>query len=195
MVFLVRHGETENNREKTLQGRSDAPLNRTGELQAENTRDGFAQQGICFDAVYASPLIRALQTARIIAGDCEIRTDERLLEMDYGPYEGCSLQRLPPEVLWFFGDFAHRPAPTGMESLTSVTERMGSFLRDLSAQAERNVLIVTHAIAMKGALEYLTPASNGAYWSEYIGNCGVYQTELVNGNYTVPVERKPVHGK
>ncbi|MCR5088544.1 MAG: histidine phosphatase family protein [Oscillospiraceae bacterium] len=190
MIFLVRHGETENNRAKALQGRSDAPLNRTGELQAKTVRESFASENIRFDVVCASPLIRALQTARIIAGDCEIRTDTRLLEMDYGPYEGCRLDQLPPEVIYFFRDFVRHPSPAGMESLASVTERMGSFLRDLAGYAQGNVLLVTHAIAMKGALEYLTPDSNGAYWSKYIGNCGVYQTELVNGNYTVPTERK-----
>ncbi len=41
---------------------------------------------------------------------------------------------------------------------------------------------------MKGLLEYLTPASNGAYWSTYIGNCAVYVTECIDGTYTVPTE-------
>ena len=53
-----------------------------------------------------------------------------------------------------------------------------------------NILLSTHAIAMKGALEYLTPASQGSYWSKYIGNCAVYTAELKNGAYTVPIELK-----
>ena len=55
----------------------------------------------------------------------------------------------------------------------------------------RDILLSTHAIAMKGLLEYLTPESNGAYWSTYIGNCAVYVTELNDGEYTVPTEWDP----
>ena len=53
---------------------------------------------------------------------------------------------------------------------------------------EDGILISTHAIAMKGILEYLTPGSCGSYWSKYIGNCTVYAAELQDGAFTVPVE-------
>ena len=53
---------------------------------------------------------------------------------------------------------------------------------------EKQILISTHAIAMKGILEYLTPASEGRYWSKYIGNCAVYKTEIKDGGYAVPEE-------
>mgnify|MGYP002627570608 CR=1 FL=1 len=62
------------------------------------------------------------------------------------------------------------------EQLASVIERVGRFLEGIKG-AEGNILISTHAIAMKGALEYLTPASQGTYWSKYIGNCAVYAVE------------------
>ena len=66
---------------------------------------------------------------------------------------------------------------------------MGSFLEDIKELSkEGDILIATHALAMKGALEYLTPESRGGYWSKYIGNCAVYSTELVDGGYSVPVE-------
>ena len=188
-LYFVRHGETEKNREKRLQGRSNAPLNTRGEQQAEQVRSFFAERGVQFDAVYASPLKRAEQTARIIAGEtAEIRSDERLLEMDYGPYEGTSLENPPPEVVYFFKDFIHHPAPTGMESLEHVTRRLGEFIEWLKRTERGSVLIVTHAIAMKGALEYLTPDSCGAYWPKYIGTCSVYQTDLIADRFTIPKE-------
>ena len=188
-IYLVRHGETAKNREKRLQGRSNAPLNESGIAQAEGVKDFFAKRAVVFDRVYSSPLGRAEQTARIIVGEnADIRLDDLLLEMDYGPYEGSSLEHPAPELLTFFSDFVHNPAPEGMESLAQVTQRMGSFLERLKTEKAENVLVTTHAIAMKGALEYLTPDAKGAYWSKYIGTCAVYHTQIVDGVFSIPRE-------
>jgi len=189
VICLVRHGQTALNRAKVLQGRSDPPLNEIGRQQARKIGAWLRTEGIVFDRVYSSPLQRAIQTAKQIAGDIPIQTDERLIEMDYGPYEGLDLRRMPPEVLAFFSDFVHMPAPPGMEPLSSVTNRLGQFLEERKAEAgEGNLLISTHAIAMKGALEYLTPESHGAYWGKHIGNCAVYAAEWNEGAASVLFE-------
>ena len=198
MIYLVRHGETEKNKERLLQGRSNLPLNETGVRQAEAVRDYFRGKGIAFDRIYSSPLQRAVQTARIIAGEeAPLIPDDRLLEMDYGPWEGTSLSNPSPEIIYFFQDFVHHPAPEGMESLQAVVERLRDFMDSLGkalapengrAAASGNILISTHAIAMKGALEALTPDANGYYWNHFIGNCGVFATEFAGGTYSVPVE-------
>ncbi len=189
MIYIVRHGQTQLNRKSVLQGRSDHPLNDVGREQAKSVGDAFRDAGIVFDRVYTSPLGRAVETAELIAGDAPIEVEEALIEMDYGPYEGTDLHNLPPEVEEFFKDFTNHPAPDGMEQLSSVVARAGEFLVRLKAEAvHRDILLSTHAIAMKGLLEYLTPASNGAYWSTYIGNCAVYVTECIDGTYTVPTE-------
>lgn len=192
MIYIIRHGQTELNRRQVLQGRSDACLNETGIAQAQQMASALA--GVAFCHVFSSPLRRAVQTARIVAPNVEPEMDERLIEMDYGPYEGTNLTALPPEVRTFFGDFVHNPAPAGMEPLSSVKRRAGSFLEDVKG-LEGNILISTHAIAMKGILEQLTPDSNGAYWSTYIGNCAVYVTECIDGNLSVPREWVPGTGR
>ncbi|MBR3127833.1 MAG: histidine phosphatase family protein [Solobacterium sp.] len=187
-IYIIRHGETARNRQGVLQGRVDVPLNANGIDQAAAAGRWFREHGISFERAYASPLVRAVETARLAAG-CEIITDERLIEMDYGPYEGMSLKDPDPEIRRFFSDFVHQPAPAGMEALADVTARLGVFLEELkTAGLSGNILISTHAIAMKGALEYLTPASAGSYWSKYIGNCAVYAAELTADGYTVPEE-------
>ena len=188
MIYIVRHGQTEKNKANVLQGRSNVPLNDDGRQQAAKVRDQFAQKGIRFDKVYSSPLDRAVQTADIIAAGVPRAVDDRLIEMDYGPYEGMDLHDPAPEVLEFFKDFIHTPAPEGMEPLRDVIFRLGRFLEDIYPEAEcGNILISTHAIAMKGALEYLTPDSHGSYWSKYIGNCEVYAAEAISGKtWTVP---------
>ena len=102
MIYIIRHGQTEMNNRKALQGRSDLPLNGIGLAQAEETGLKFMKSGIRFDHVFTSPLVRAVKTAELIAPDVEPRVDERLIEMDYGPYEGTDLTNLPPEILVFF---------------------------------------------------------------------------------------------
>lgn len=187
MIYIIRHGQTALNNKKALQGRSDHPLNEVGLQQAADAGKALAEQGVVFDRVYTSPLVRAIQTAELVAPGVEPVVDERLIEMDYGPYEGADLSDPPPEVVEFFSDFVHNPAPDGMEQLSSVVERVGAFLKDIRG-VEGNVLISTHAIAMKGALEYLTPESGGSYWSKYIGNCAVYIADVSDGTYAVPEE-------
>ena len=184
MIYVIRHGRTEMNSRRVLQGRSDHPLDEAGVEQAAQAAELLA--GVRFDVVYTSPLVRAVQTARIVAPGSEPLVDERLIEMDYGPYEGMSLASPAPEVAAFFRDFAHVPAPDGMEQLGDVVARAGRFVEDRCRTAG-NVLVSTHAIAMKGILEYLTPGSNGAYWSTFIGNCEIYVTEYRDGVFSVPV--------
>ena len=189
MIYIIRHGQTEKNRANVLQGRSDIPLNDSGRQQAEEVRNRLIKAGIHFDLVYTSPLIRAVQTAAIIAEGIPQVKDDRLIEMDYGPYEGMDLANPAPEVLDFFRDFVHNPAPNGMEPLQAIVVRLGSFLEEIREEAaEKNILISTHAIAMKGALEYLTPDSGGSYWSKFIGNCAVYTSEITTeGSWGIPV--------
>jgi len=186
-VFMIRHGQTGRNKAFLLHGRTDDELNETGIEQAREASGLFKSAGIVFDKVCSSPLKRAIQTAEIIS-DCVPIIDERLIEMDYGPFEGTDLTNLPPDLKFFFSDFVHNPAPEGMESLESVVDRAGDFLEDLKkCTGCNNILISTHAITMKGLLEYLTPGSNGSYWSKNLGNCEIYTTSLLHDRtYDLP---------
>ena len=173
-IYVIRHGQTDANLRHELQGRRDVPLN---------------ERGILFDRVYSSSLGRAVETARIVSGgSMPVETDDRLLEMDYGPYEGMDLRKPVPEVITFFNDFARNPAPDGMEQLSSVTARAGKFIEEVARSSGERVLVSTHAILMKGILEYLTPESRGGYWSKFIGNCAIYQCVCRDGAFSVPVE-------
>ena len=201
MIYLIRHGQTDQNVAWRIQGQRDFPLNETGIRQAEVARDALKELGISFDKVISSPLSRAVRTAEIVtgadgdeaSGAPEIILDDRLKEMDYGPYEGADLKNLPEALKEFFSDFNRNPAPEGVEQLPDLVKRLGGFLEAIKPdimemKPGENVLLSTHAIALKAALEYLTPGSNGAYWSKYLPNCGMYAFDLVDGEYTVPEE-------
>ena len=187
MIYIIRHGQTELNNRSALQGRSDHPLNETGIAQAEAAAKRLWERGIAFDRVFSSPLTRAIQTARIVAPGLKPVVDDRLIEMDYGPFEGADLSHPSAELAMFFSDFVRNPAPEGMEPLASVVERAAAFIEDIR-NLPGNTLISTHAIAMKGLLEVLTPESCGSYWSKYIGNCEVYAVENISGILGIPYE-------
>lgn len=189
MIYIIRHGQTEQNYRRLLTGRRDYRLNETGIRQAQEAGEWFRSRGIHFDLVYSSPLGRAVHTAKLAAPETELRIDDRLIEMEFGPYEGMDLTHPAPEVMTFFRDFEHNPAPEGMEALNQITERLGGFLEWLKPEAaEKSILLSTHAIAMKGALSYLTPPGRPSYWPKTIENCAVYISELVDGAYTEPVQ-------
>ena len=176
------------NTKMLMQGRSDNPLNESGEEQARQAATRFEEMGVKLDKVYSSPLKRAIRTAQIIMPEAEAIIDDRLIEMEYGPYEGMDLRDPAPEVMAFFMDFVNVPAPEGMEPLPDVVSRLGEFLEEIKDEvAEHDILLSTHAIAMKGALEYLTPDSNGSYWAKNIGNCDIYAAAVKDGKYTIPI--------
>src|SRR5262245_713293 len=89
-LVLVRHGQTDWNREERFQGQLDIPLNDAGRAQAETLKQHLG--GICFDAAYSSPLRRAYETAEIIAGDLRVFTDARLTEIHHGSWQGKTRQ-------------------------------------------------------------------------------------------------------
>ena len=184
-IYIIRHGKTAMNHANLLQGRSDIPLNEEGIRQAQSAGDRL--KDVRFDYVFTSPLGRAVQTASIVVPAVKPLVEDLLIEMDYGPFEGTDLTHLPEELVSFFSDFVHNPAPEGMEQLPAVVERAGRFLEGIR-HLEGNILISTHALLMKGLLEYLTPASNGSYWSKHIGNCAVYTAEIADGRFSVPEE-------
>jgi len=201
VIYIIRHGQTDQNVAHRIQGQRDFPLNETGEAQALAARDELAARGIVFHRVWSSPLERAARTAEIVVdGAVEPVFDDRLKEMDFGPFEGTDMQVMPEDLKFFFKDFINHPAPECVEQLADLKARLGAFLEDMkkellgagAADAGEavgcNVLISTHALALKAAMEYLTPDAHGKWWMTFVKNCAVYAFDIVDGEFTVPVE-------
>src|SRR5262249_44845978 len=131
VIAFVRHGQTELNRRGRLQGRLDAPLSELGRDQAVALGRGFAAEPVV--RVYTSPLRRAGDTAAAIAREqgLEVEVDERLVELDYGEWDGLALGDVAPRD-WAAWRADPEFAPPGGERLVDVTARVAAFSADVA---------------------------------------------------------------
>jgi probable phosphoglycerate mutase len=139
-VFLLRHGETEWSRSGKHTGRTDIPLTDRGRLLAKATGDvGRHLLDHTPAVVWCSPRSRARDTAAL-AGLAVQRVDDRLVEWDYGDYEGITTEEIrktvPGWTVWT------HPCPNG-ETAEQVAARADSVLADARA-SETNVVLVGH---------------------------------------------------
>lgn len=151
LISLVRHGQTDWNLARRIQGSSDIPLNDTGRAQADAT--GRALAGGRFDAIYASPLGRAFETASIIASHIGLGEPALLpaiAERHYGEAEGLTgaeiLERWPEGT----------PVP-GRETREQVVERALPALLDLGERhAGESVIVVSHGGVIGSLVRHIT---------------------------------------
>lgn len=194
LLYMIRHGETDQNKAKRLQGRSDIELNAYGRQLAQITAQ--ALQDVEFDLIYTSPLKRARETAAILKGEREIPViiEERIQEISFGEYEGhCYLKEhydIPdPDFGFFFtAPEKYRPAPSG-EGFEAIIARTGAFLTELIHNpelADKTILLSTHGCALKALLANITHCTIADFWGQGVyKNCGVAIVEITNGNTKV----------
>jgi broad specificity phosphatase PhoE len=151
-ILLIRHGETDWNRIHRLQGGdSDTPLNALGIQQAESVALRLKSEKI--EAVYSSPLQRALRTAQAIAAyhQLEVTTNPALKEIHVGELEGAGTETL--KVRWdqlvCQGGDLNDPRMSGIEPIREVQERAWAAIQDMGRRhPEGNVVVVSHNIAI-----------------------------------------------
>lgn len=141
-VLIIRHGETDWNKKRLIQGTIDIPLNDEGKTQALSAHDALKNEKI--DAVFASPLIRTRQTADIVVGDKNIPIiyDERIAERKFGIAEGMSIDDIDFEATWLPNK---PPLYDGMETFEMLYGRISSFFDEIYEKySDKTVLVVTH---------------------------------------------------
>lgn len=183
IIWIARHGQTRLNYEKRMQGLTDEPLNETGIRQAQEARRRIGN--IRFDAVYSSPLDRAVTTGSII-GDVqkdEIIIDQRLIEVDFGKYEQRKFEAmgLAMTAYWAMPEFF--PAPSTVETTASMKRRSASFLQELEQKEYSNVLVSCHGGIMRALSGYLADRRNGLMWRPKPKNCEIRVFESVKGQH------------
>jgi len=188
--WFLRHGESEGNNARLLQGRADFPLSQRGREQARRVAGWFADKGI--RAVLCSPLARAAQTAGILAdalGLGEPQPREELTELDPGLFTGLAAEDIRarfPEAWAAFQRESWEGVP-GAERAAGLLERAGRLWEELAARAaEGPLLCVTHS----GTMQWIIKATfGGGAWMPVvpIGNCAVCRFRVDNRLHGEPV--------
>lgn len=187
-IYVIRHGETNANRNGVLQGASNWPLNEDGIKLAIMT--GENMKGIKFDACFSSPLDRAKQTAELIlkysGNNIDIQIDPRIQELNMGIYEGKKIKPDNLEVpllkilLFKYNAFLCGRFKGG-ETAFELRKRTQQFLQEISQKNYETVLVSTHGCAMRAMLNMLYK-NKLDFWQGHVPyNCAVNIVSVENG--------------
>ena len=176
MLYIMRHGQTDWNKLHKLQGQTDIPLNDNGRAMAQEAAQLY--KDVHFDMCFCSPLIRAVETAKLVLDgrDIPIVYDDRLKEMNFGIYEGIeesfSIPDCPINVV--FKDPANYVAVENGESLEEVFARTGDLLKNdilPLVEAGKDVVIIGHGAMNSTIICQIRELDKSHLWDEPIDNC------------------------
>lgn len=177
-VVILRHGTTELNKDGKIQGsRVDPSLSEDGRAYAEKAAKKFDASK--FDAIYASPLKRAQETARIFVGpDIPIKTDKRLEELDYGDWDGKSSQafkQLYPDAFDYRGLLTDKMYEynKNAETRKHFEQRLADFFNELYKNHPNDrVLVVCHGVVSRMIVAHYLTKGDISYFDQ-MENCGL----------------------
>ncbi len=176
MLYIMRHGRTDWNNLRKLQGKTDIPLNEEGRQMAREA--SVKCREIHLDVCYCSPLSRARETAQIVLENREVPIipDERLEEMGFGIYEGvANAGRQPDSPMRVFFQQPENYIPgEGGETFEELFARTGAFLREMvypKMDEGQDILIVGHGAMNASIICQVRKLSLEHYWDEGLQNC------------------------
>ena len=194
-LYIIRHGETQWNKLRKVQGHSDISLNERGRHLARETKKGLWE--IPFDVAYTSPLIRAKETAQLVleGRGIPLHEEKRIQEIGFGeaegmPYRKESIKEDEIEFNKFFSDTGNYKAPSGGESIQQLNERVCDFLEELFSNEElqdKTVLLSTHGATYTAMLNIMRGQKDiSEFWKRGVPpNCAVAEVEVREGAVTV----------
>jgi len=188
-VMLVRHGETDWNREQVFRGRIDVELNRNGREQARALAE--ATRMFQIDAVYSSPLSRSLETARIVAEahHLDVKIAQGFVDFHYGDWQGLKHQEVKeklPDLYLSWHESPHLVQISGGESLDDVRRRSLKELKKIVTEHEGGtVMIVSHRVVNKVLLCAIMELDNSHFWRLRQDNCCLNIFECSEDEYTI----------
>lgn len=192
VIHFVRHGQTMRNPDVRYRGQRDVPLSDTGRAQALAT--AAALRGSRIEAVYASPLARALEVGTAIAASSRLDRvvpDARLINLDYGRWEGLTrdeCRRLDPVAWERYLTEPDRARCPGGESLGAAADRVVSALRDIGARhAGATVAAVSHGVMLRLAVLRIA-GQLSANWQFAIPPDGSITFEIEDGEIRLATE-------
>jgi len=207
-IYLFRHGETDWNKARRLQGQSDIPLNEFGRELARKTAE--ALQDLSFEKAFCSPLCRAVETAEILlsrcqkgsAGDIPLVTDKRLMELHFGICEGetfddAKVNPAHPLYNFFLHPDRYLP-PEGGETLQDALARSTAFLQEELLPLEKTcdtILIVAHGAFNRCILNSIAGIPLENFWQIALPNCAASILSLGNGKFRIEEKCKTYYGQ
>jgi broad specificity phosphatase PhoE len=175
-LILARHGETEWNVEEVFRGRIDIELDEKGVRQAELLAQYL--RGVKIDAVYSSPLRRALNTAEVIARyhKLKVKIAPGLIDFDFGKWQGLRHQEVKRRYKKLYAQWLENPhlirMPDG-ESLDEVRERALMVVDEVVTKHEGTVVMVSHRVVNKVLICALLGLDNSHFWNIRQDTCGM----------------------
>ena len=186
--ILVRHGQTEWNREERFRGRADLDLNEIGRSQASAA--ALHVKTIPVAAIYCSPLKRTYETASIIAEQLNVPVEplDGLIDIDFGRWQGLSREEAAKQDSELLGKWLKSPQEVrfpGGESLAVVRQRIVAAVEELAARhTDGTVMLVSHMVVCKVLLCAMLGLDNSHYWQVGQDVCAINAFDLTDG---VPV--------
>jgi alpha-ribazole phosphatase len=174
-IILARHGETEWNVQEVFRGRVDVELNQRGIKQAELLAEHLSR--LKLDAIYSSPLRRAVKTAEIIARRHRLNVEiaPALIDCDFGQWQGLRLQEVKERYKELYDQWANSPhlvkIPDG-ESLNDVSKRALGMVEEVVAKHKGTIVLVSHRVVNKVLICALLGLDNSHFWNVKQDNCG-----------------------
>jgi broad specificity phosphatase PhoE len=197
-LILARHGQTLWNVGKIYRGRSDVALDEVGIRQAELLGKYLSNHGL--EAIYSSPLKRALDTAKIIARyqKIDVQIAENLVDFDYGEWQCLSEQevkRLYPALLKEWHNNPHKVGMPGGESLEDVRKRAIEVTKDILSNYQGSVILVSHRVVNKVLICFLLGLDNSHFWhiKQDVGGMTVFN--YLDGRYILTRHNDTSHLK
>ncbi len=189
-IILVRHGETEWNRVERFRGRADVPLNQAGLMQAEATGRRIAAEWNP-EAIYTSPLSRAVKTAEAIARHfaLPVQVHPGLIDIDYGQWQGLTpgeARERWPEVAdaWYNSPQTAR-IPDG-ETLDELRARVSEVVNVIVACHEgQTVVLVSHTVVNRIILLAILGLGNDRFWHLRQDTCAINVFEAEGALFTL----------
>jgi phosphoserine phosphatase len=167
-VYLVRHGQTAWNTSEIFRGRTDIPLNATGVKEAELAAEYF--RGGRVEAVYSSPMSRAMQTAEKIADVLGLKVVPHpgITDMSFGDWEGRPMQeveRSDPDRFRLWRELPHLLHVPGGETLEQVRRRAMAALEDvIKTHDQGTAIMVSHRVITKVLICAVVGLDNSHFW-------------------------------
>ncbi len=196
-IYVMRHGETDYNRQHRFQGQIDIPLNDMGRQEAREANKRIKDLGLAFDRIYCSPLSRAIETVEIAAGvdRSQIIIEPRVEEINFDELDRTPFSYDATDCGCLFSDPEHFVPARNGESFHDVEKRFGDFLLELQQKKPgRRILVGSHGGAMRCMLAFLHYISLDDIWHQGIGNCQIVEITVNDDEDTAPAGLRGYHG-